>query len=132
MSRITIIDDDVEFAENLEAILKKEGYSIKILEDVEGAIEELINNTPDLLILDVMFPENPAAGFDLARKIRKTAAIKRLPIILLTAINQEFPMDFSSSDIDEDWMPVQDFVEKPVDMKDLLKKINSLINASGN
>lgn len=130
MALITIIDDDIEFAENLAVILKKEGYSIKVLDNTEAALEELINNTPDLLILDVMFPENPAAGFDLARKIRKTKAIKKLPVIMLTAINQEFPMDFSSDDIDRDWMPVQDFVEKPIDTQLLLKKVINLIEAS--
>ncbi|HEB10902.1 MAG TPA: response regulator [Spirochaetales bacterium] len=127
MARIEIIDDDVELAENFSLVLKKEGHTVSIRDQVEGALEELLQNKPDLLILDVMFPENPAGGFDLARKIKQTEEIKDLPVILLTAINQEFPMDFSARDIDQDWMPVQDFVEKPVNIPDLIEKVNKML-----
>ena len=127
MARIEIIDDDVELAENFSLVLKKEGHTVSIRDQAEGALEELLQNKPDLLILDVMFPENPAGGFDLARKIKQTEEIKDLPVILLTAINQEFPMDFSARDIDQDWMPVQDFVEKPVNIPDLIEKVNKML-----
>ena len=127
MAKIQLIDDDAEIAANLSLILKKEGYDVNVLDSTENAIPHLVQNQPDLLILDVMFPENPAGGFDLARLIRQTEAIKNLPVILLTSINQEFPMDFTSGDIDPDWMPVQDFAEKPVSVPDILEKVNRLI-----
>lgn len=130
MVRIQIIDDDEEFASNLSIILKKEGYETNIRNETEGAVEHLVREKPDLLILDVMFPENPAGGFDLARKIRATKEIEKLPIILLTAVNQEFPMDFSAGDIDPNWMPVHDFVEKPVDTEEILQKIKKLLSTS--
>jgi len=130
MASIKIIDDDVEFAEDLALILKKEGYTVSTLYDTEGAVEDLVQNRPDLLILDVMFPENASAGFDLARKIRQTEELKDLPVILLTGINQKFPMDFSADDIDDHWMPVQDFVEKPIDIGKLLKKVRHFLQAS--
>ncbi len=128
MAIIRIIDDDEELAEDLSMVLKKEGHEVSVRDTTEGAIHELLEAKPDLLILDVMFPENPAAGFDLARDIRQTDRIKDLPIILLTAINQEFPMDFSSKDIDKEWMPVEDFAEKPVDIKDLLDKVKKILS----
>ena len=130
MASIKIIDDDVELAEDLALILKKEGYTVSTLDDTEGAVEDLVQNRPDLLILDVMFPENASAGFDLARKIRETEEIKDLPVILLTGINQKFPMDFSADDIDDHWMPVQDFVEKPIDIGKLLRKVRHFLQAS--
>lgn len=129
MANIRIIDDDEELAENIALVLKNEGHSVDILTDTENAVEKLIQNTPDLLILDVMFPENPAGGFDLARKLRETQETKDLPVILLTAVNQEFPMDFSAKDIDKDWMPVQDFIEKPVDIPQLITKISNLLQS---
>lgn len=131
MARIKIIDDDVELSEMLSLCLKKEGHTVSSRDDIDGAVEDLVQDKPDLLILDVMFPENPAAGFDLARKIRQTREIHDLPIILLTGINQEFPMGFSADDIHQDWMPVHDFVEKPVDTKQLLKKLRKLLQKSG-
>jgi len=130
MASIKIIDDDVELAENLSLILEKQGYTVSTLDRTEGAVEDLVQNKPDLLILDIMFPENVSAGFDLARKIRQAREIKDLPVILLTEVNQKFPTDFSSADIDPDWMPVQDFVEKPVDIESLLKKVRNLLQAS--
>ena len=130
MASIKIIDDDVELAENLSLILEKQGYAVSTLDRTEGAVEDLVQNKPDLLILDIMFPENVSAGFDLARKIRQAREIKDLPVILLTEVNQKFPTDFSSADIDPDWMPVQDFVEKPVDIESLLTKIHHLLQES--
>ena len=126
MAKIMIIDDDVELSANLGLMLEKENHVIKILDQTEGAIEILQQETPDLLILDVMFPENPVAGFDFARKVKQNEDLKKLPIIFLTGINQEFPMDFSPGDIDPEWFPVQDFVEKPPDINMLLKKINQI------
>ena len=130
MAKIKIIDDDIEVGENLTLMLENEGYDVSVRDNTENAIEDLIQDKPDILILDVMFPENPAGGFDLARKIRQTDAVRNLPVILLTAINQEFPMDFSSQDIDQDWIPVQDFIEKPVEISNLLKKIRQLLSES--
>ena len=74
-----------------------------------------------------MFPENPVAGFDLARKIRNCAVTKDLPIILLTGMNQEFPMSFSDEDIHPEWMPVQVFLEKPVDLTQLNAKVDKIL-----
>jgi hypothetical protein len=53
---------------------------------------------PDALILDVMFPENPSGGFELARSIRKKWG--EIPVLMLTAVNQQFPLGFSGKDID--------------------------------
>jgi CheY-like chemotaxis protein len=78
-----------------------------------------------------MFPSNPAGGFDLARTVRQTRAVKKLPIILLTSINDEFPMGFSSHDMDPEWMPVQAFIEKPVSIAALVVKIKSLLESPG-
>lgn len=127
MPYIMIIDDDVELVEDLLVFMEDAGHTVKILNDTEGAIKSLVEDKPDLLILDVMFPERPAGGFDLAREIRETEVIKDLPIVLLTGVNQEFPMDFSADDIDSNWMPVQSFLCKPVDIKELLKKIDELL-----
>ena len=129
MAKIAIIDDDVEFAEDVSLFLEKEGHIVSMRDNLDGAVEELVQNTPDLLILDVMFPGNCAGGFDTAKAIRERTELKALPIIMLTAVNEEFslPLRFSDKDIDVNWMPVEEFVEKPVDMKDLLQKVRKLV-----
>lgn len=132
MAKLMIIDDDAGLMDDMFVILKNAGHTVTVSDTVDGAVEKLTADKPDLLILDVMFPDNPAAGFDLARKIRQTREISNLPIVLLTGVNQHFPMDFSPGDIDSDWMPVQDFVDKPVDFKKLLMKISKLLGQSVN
>src|ERR1035437_10041385 len=127
MARIMIIDDDIELADNTAALIRRQGHEVSVLHTTEDAVRKVAEDKPDLVILDVMFPDNPVAGYDLARQIRRMKAIKDLPIVLLTGINQEFPLDFSSQDIDPDWMPVQDFMEKPVKMPALLDKVNRLM-----
>lgn len=127
MARITIIDDDVEMANNTALGMRQQGHEVFTLSTTDDAVQRVIENKSELVILDVMFPDNPVAGFDLARQIRRTKAIRDLPIILLTGVNQEFPMDFSAKDIDPDWMPVQDFMEKPVKMPALLDKVTRLL-----
>lgn len=127
MTTIRIVDDDMEFSESLSAQLTREGYSVTTRDRLAGIVEDLAADRPDIVILDVMFPGNPAGGFDTARAIRENAATRDLPVILLTGVNQEFPMDFSADDVDPDWMPVQEFVEKPPEIKTLVKKIDRLL-----
>ncbi len=127
MARIMIIDDDVALSTSLAAALQKAGHEVRTLDTTGNAVPALVQDKPDLLILDVMFPDNPVAGFDLARQIRATREIKKLPIILLTGVNQEFPMSFSAADIDPAWMPVQEFMEKPVKRTHLVRKVAEML-----
>ena len=127
MAKLTVIDDDLELADDLAQALRGAGHKVSVLNSTQGAIEALEADPPDLLVLDVMFPENDAGGFELARKIREREIIQTLPIILLTAVNQEFPMDFSPADIDPEWMPVQHFMDKPVNIGSLLEKVDALL-----
>ena len=128
MARILIVDDDIELASTLSEVLKSQGHQVETRDTLDDGRNILGTDPPDLLILDIMFPENPAGGFDLAREIRASDATKSLPIILLTAVNQELPMDFSADDIDDEWMPVQDFMEKPPGISELLAKVDSLLS----
>jgi CheY-like chemotaxis protein len=127
MARIMIIDDDEEFAKHTASVLASRGHQTKLIHTTEHAVATLMAEKPDLLVLDVMFPDNPVAGFDLARQVRQHREIKDLPILLLTGVNQEFPMGFSADDIDSDWMPVQNFIEKPFKNDDLLRKAGKLL-----
>jgi CheY-like chemotaxis protein len=82
----------------------------------------------DPLILDVMFPQNESAGFELARTIRrKDGKLRNIPIPMLTAVNTKFPLGFGPSDVDDHWLPIDDFVEKPVDLNVLRKRVAALL-----
>jgi DNA-binding response OmpR family regulator len=128
--RIVIADDDVELAQNLSIFLEKAGYEVERRDNLANIDEDLLADTPDLLVLDVMFPRNASGGFNAARLIRGKKQLANLPIILLTGVNQECPVGFSTEDIDPDWMPVQDFVEKPFQPEEIIAKIEKMLNAN--
>ncbi|MFC1541216.1 response regulator [Candidatus Latescibacterota bacterium] len=128
MSHLMIIDDDEDFAAAAATVLRDAGHDVTVELNVTSAEKSLINRKPDLIILDVIFPENDSAGFEFARKIKHSDRdIKDIPILILTAVNSSFSLGFSSNDIDEDWLPIETFIEKPVDFDILEKKINTII-----
>ncbi len=131
MAYVLIVDDDEDFASTAAIVLQKEGHDVKIELSTEDAEKSMEDKTPDLVVLDVMFPEDDSAGFELARFIRhKSEKLKNVPILMLTAINMKFPLGFGKKDIDEDWLPVADFLEKPVDFEVLRHKVSALLNES--
>ena len=128
MPYVMIVDDDEDFAVAAATVLRNSGYEIQVESDIPGAILSMKKKQPDLLILDVMFPESDEAGFELARNMKLfEETLKQIPILMLTAINSKFPLGFSSLDIDDNWLPVEDFLEKPVDFEILGKKVAALL-----
>ena len=130
MAKVMIVDDDRDFMDSVCRVLQYKGHSTTALYDTEGVIERLEQEPHDVLILDVMFPEDAAAGFRLSQDIRKHSDLAQLPILILSAINTKFPMGFGPDDINEAWMPVQDFLEKPIDFDVLAAKAKKLAAGS--
>ena len=132
MSYLLIIDDDEDFAIAAATILRNAGYDVDIALDMDSAWKRIQARPPDLIILDVMFPESSSAGFTFARKLRHfSEKLRTIPILMLTAINASFPLGFSSLDIDDSWMPVEVFMEKPVDMELLSYQISKMLGTAG-
>ncbi len=127
MAYLLIIDDDEDFAKATATVLKNAGHEIHIELDTNSGLNSMKNKKPDLILLDVMFPENPSAGFDLARTIRQDESLKNIPLLMLTAINSKFPLGLNSKDTDDAWLPITDFLEKPIDLDILLSKVTALV-----
>lgn len=125
--KIFIIDDDRDMVESLTMVLKSKGYGIEASYTASDALGKVKASKPDLIILDVMFPENSSEGFELARKFHQDAEINKIPIIILSAINARFNLGFSDKDRDEAWLPVSHFVEKPIHPDKLLKMVKEII-----
>ncbi len=131
MAYVAIIDDDEDFASAVAKILRDGGHEVEIKLDIESAVKSMEERRPDLLILDVMFPEDSTAGFSLARSMRHyNEKLKGIPVLMLTAVNTKFPLGFSERDIDDHWLPVADFLEKPVDFDVLQNKVAALLQKS--
>jgi len=128
MAYLLIIDDDMDFASATATALKAAGHEVEIRTDISAAEREMMVRKPDLAILDVMFPEDSSAGFSLARRMRhQLEGLADIPILMLTAVNQKFPLGFGPRDIDSEWLPVTDFLEKPIDFGVLIGRVASLL-----
>lgn len=129
MAYILIVDDDEDFAHTAAVVLRQEGHDVQIELDTGDALHSMQTRCPDLVVLDVMFPEDASAGFELARTMRHDSGnLKSIPILMLTAINTKFPLGFGAKDIDNEWLPVTDFLEKPVDFDLLREKVAELLS----
>jgi two-component system phosphate regulon response regulator PhoB len=132
MAYLMIVDDDEDFANAVAIALREAGHEVDISLDPRSAVVSMEQRRPDLAILDVIFPEDISAGFALARTMQHdNDKLKDVPILMLTAVNQKFPLGFGPRDIDGDWLPVADFLEKPVDLDVLQKKVSALLDRAG-
>lgn len=120
MAKILIIDDDLDILETTGSLLQYEGFEIHSADTVEKGIQMIGDVSPDLILLDVMFPEKKTRGFEAAAEIKQK--YPDLPVFVLTAINREYAFDFNKSDV-----PADEFVNKPVKIDRLVKLIRNYV-----
>jgi len=129
MNKIYIIDDDRDIVESISIVLRANEYEVSAQFNDENVIENVIKYNPGLIILDVMFPENSSAGFEIARELKRNSKSENIPIIMLSAINERgtYPGRFSNEDADEGWLPINIYLDKPVQPVELLEKVKSIL-----
>lgn len=128
---LMIVDDDADFADAVAIALRGEGHEVAIKLETTAAMTEMQSRPPDLVILDGMFPGDDFAGFELARSMCKSRNLNRIPILMLTGVNQKLALTLDKLDIDNSWMPVSDFLEKPVHPRELVSKVKAMLQAAG-
>jgi CheY-like chemotaxis protein len=132
MPKILLIEDDVDMAEAVRMPLEANGYEVVHAATGEEGLQRVKEVEPDLIILDVMM-ETTTAGFQVSLKLRNPqpgseyAAYKDIPILMLTAIHDTTSLRFGP---DEAYLPVDDFVEKPLTPDVLLEKVAALLEKS--
>lgn len=130
MKKIYIIDDDRDIVESMSMVLEANGYEVTAQYNDENVTLNVSQYNPDLIILDVMFPENGSAGFEIARDLKRDSNLTNIPIIMLSAVNERgiYLGRFTNQDIDESWLPISIFLDKPVQPKELLLQVKSILN----
>jgi DNA-binding response OmpR family regulator len=121
VARILIVDDDPDMVEAGRYVLEREGYTVASASNVETGLMALDETAPDLLILDVMM-EEADDGLVFARQVRRRGLT--IPILMLTSVNRAMGLSIGK---DDEMVPVDEFVEKPVDPAVLLAKVSVLL-----
>lgn len=134
MAYLMIVDDDADYAGIVATTLRDAGHEVRTEPDLSSAMRSMEERRPDLLILEVMFPDDVGGGFRMARAIRHNhAKLRGIPIVMLTAVNQKssFPLEFGPDDIDDYRLPVADFLDKPINLDVLRDEISDLLQKRG-
>ena len=115
--KILLVDDSKTELHFMSDLLGKRGYAIRTAENGEEAMKRLGEETPDLILMDVVMPGQN--GFQLTRAITRDPRFANVPVIMCTSKNQE---------TDKVWgmrQGARDYVVKPVDPDELISKIRA-------
>lgn len=119
--KIMIIDDDIDLVEAMRITLESDGYDVIDAQEGKKGLEILKKEKPNLLILDVMMGTLDE-GFHVAYQIRNDDKIKDIPILMITAVGAQTGFKFDMQR-DEDFLPVNEFIEKPINPQVLLDTV---------
>ena len=122
-----IVDDDPDYIKVIKAILEKEQYTVVTAGDKTEGMEKIRAEKPDLAILDVMM-HAWQDGFEMSRQLKKDPQLKNMPVLMLTAVENRTGIGFKSTAGDPTWLPVDVFLDKPVEPDVLLSEVKKLLS----
>ena len=127
--KVLVIEDDQDTAVAVKKVLQAEKYSVLEADDPEDGFKLAKREKPDVIVLDVMFgTKEKVDGFELAVRMRRDDDLAPIPILMLTAVNARHPGFKFSPDTDGEFLPVDDFLEKPAEPKELITRIKKLVS----
>lgn len=132
--RILVVDDDPDIVESIKLVLAANNFHVTTAGNAEDGLARARADRPDLILLDVMMPEG-TEGFEFVWELRadSDAAVNNTPIVVLTAIHDTtelrfYPEQSDSTYKEGEYLPVQGFIDKPVEPRSLLAKIDKVLN----
>ena len=144
--KVLVVDDDPHTVRFLSVALEEHGYEPIGAADGKEGFEVATSSSPDLILLDVMMPKR--TGFTLFKQLRKTEALKDVPVIMLTGVTASLEeQDEKSGDtLEQPYAKLREslrsainqmkeegverpeaFIEKPIDPEVVMDKVKELI-----
>lgn len=120
MARIYVIDDDEQLLRMVGLMLDRGGHTTTLISDPVDGLEQVKNDKPDLLVLDVMMPD--MSGHDIARQLRAHKGLETLPILILTARSQDVDRTTALKS------GADDYLSKPVTSQELIERVDNLLH----
>ena len=118
-AKIVVVDDDQDIRDSLQAILEGNQFTVATAANKTEGMQTIKDINPDLAILDVMM-DTWEDGFEMARELKKDPEFKDMPILMLTGVKEKTGIGFKTAAGDPDWLPVDGFLDKPVEPDVLL------------
>jgi len=116
---IALVDDDRNILTSVSIALQAEGWATRVYSDGEAALKALLDNPPDLAVLDVKMPRMD--GMELLRRLREKS---ELPVIFLTSKDEELDEALGLA------MGADDYIAKPFSQRLLIARIRAILRRS--
>jgi len=116
---ILVVDDNAQNAELLQAYLEPLNCRTRIAVDGVDAMEQIADEAPDLILLDVMMPR--MSGFEVCRRIKNNPQTRDILVVMVTALNELGDVERGIES------GADDFLSKPVNKLELLTRVKSLL-----
>jgi CheY-like chemotaxis protein len=122
---VIIIDDDPDVVEATKVVLEGAGFAVEGAMTGRDGLARIQKGGIDCIILDVMMAKD-TEGFHIAQDLKADPKTTAIPIIMLTSVSRKTGFEFSP-EIDKDFMPVEVFIEKPVDPQRLIATVKDVM-----
>jgi two-component system phosphate regulon response regulator PhoB len=122
--KILIIEDEPDIRKNLEYNLSREGYSVLTAASITEAEQLIYSNNLSLILLDLMLPDG--SGLELCKKMKSDPDVQNLPIIILTAKDDEVDKVVGFE------IGADDYVTKPFSVRELILRIKAVLKRGEN
>ena len=116
---ILVIEDEPDIRKNLEYNLSREGFKVSTAGSLKDGFKSLDSNTYSLILLDLMLPDG--SGLDLCKKIKSNSSLESIPIIILTARDDEVDKVVGFE------LGADDYVTKPFSVRELILRIKAIL-----
>jgi DNA-binding response OmpR family regulator len=127
--KVLMIDDDPDFVSGIRSILTAANFEVDVAYNPKDGMQSLQTKQYDILLLDIMMGRG-AEGIMIARKLRKDAKLRELPVLIITGMREQIAFLFPGEPVHPRFVEVDELVEKPIEPKLLLEKVNALIQAA--
>ncbi len=117
--RILIADDEPNIVISLEFLMKREGFDVIVAADGESALKAMADNTPDLVLLDIMLPRKD--GFEVCQQIRANPDWQAVKVVMVTAKGRDTEMAKGMA------LGADAYLTKPFSTKDLVLQVKQLL-----
>ncbi len=119
---ILVVDDEPDTRTYLTTVLEDNGFATVAAADGNEALKKVEESRPDLIALDISMPEK--SGVAVYRTLKQDDGLKSIPVIIITGVSDDFEKFISSR---RQVPPPEGYISKPVDVEELLGKVNELL-----